>query len=1257
MQRLNATVFALCTIGIAGQLFGQEPEFTDQQLEFFEAKVRPILVKHCYECHGPDADEFSGSLSLASRKDILKGGDSGPAVVPGKPDESLLIDSISYEDLYEMPPAGKMPDKDIEVLTKWVEMGAPWPKASDVAVEREGELNIQERINEHWCWQSITSPAIPAVKQKDWPMQSLDFFILNQLESKGLVPATPADRRTLIRRAYFDLVGLPPTPEQIESFVNDRSPKAFEKVVDELLASPHFGERWARHWMDLTRYAETCGHEFDYPLPYAHQYRDYLIRAFNVDVPYDKFITEHIAGDLIDNPRIHPTEKFNESVLGTGFWFLGEATHGPVDVKGDEAGRVDNQIDVMTKTFLGLTVACARCHDHKFDAISTKDYYALAGFLQSSRRQEVMMDVGGKIGEAKDAIRPTVESADKLVAETLRSIGATDVEQLAQYLQAASGIYADDTQINGGEEIVLEGEKLKTVETTGGSLTNQRINPTNNFKWSQNEQSWWRDAKVGDTWKLELPVSVGGQYEVFFDLTKARDYAIVEVFVDDKKLGDQVDLYDANLSKTGRISFGKHEFASGNRSLVFKVVGHNENAIPARMVGIDYVVLRPVPETPEQNPTLRTVTSEARRFSLDQKKLQRFVDAFKSPLAQNNNHPLYSLVKAAALDDDFNAKAAGRIQNGLKKSESQAVQRREEATLFADFDNTEPEGWFFTGEAYDEDNTNATTFDASTSGMPVALSGTSHSGRYGGKFYGVLRSPTFKIQSDKIHLRMNAKNAQVRLIIDGFEMDRYNALLFNGVTTNHNTDGQYQWVTLAGDIRNYHGHRAYLEIKDHSNGFVSIDEIWFSNGAAPSDFPSEIAQQAIENSSKIEELCRKTADGILGSVRSDDVSASDRYFASNALVNTLNADFVVSVQEIVDRIDSMDIPQPQFAVGMTEGTPENEYVFVRGNHKSLGPVAPRKLITALTDEETFAEKNLSGSGRMKLAREIATIKNPLTARVAVNRVWHHLTGRGIVESVDNFGVLGKAPTHPELLDFLSKQFVEDGWSMKRLIRRIMLSRTYQLASTTHPENVEKIKTIDPDNNYLHQARVRRLQGEVIRDSLLAIAGRLDRKMYGPSVPVYLTPFMQGRGRPGKSGPMDGNGRRSVYLAVRRNFLSPMMLAFDTPIPFNTIGKRNVSNVPAQALIMMNNPLVIEMSEQWGKQIAQSDLTTDARIEGIYVTALGRKPSEKERELALAFLGNQATEYAIDQEQLKNDARPWSDLCHVVFNVKEFIYLK
>ena len=237
----------------------------------------------------------------------------------------------------------------------------------------------------------------PNLKDGSRATSAIDAFLLAKLDEAGLERANPADKKTLIRRATFDLIGLPPTPEEVAAFQADPSADAFAKVVDRLLASPHFGERWARHWLDLVRYAETLGHEFDYPLTDAWRYRDYVIRALNADVPYDQFLREHIAGDLLSPPRLHPTEGYNESIIATAFWYLGEALHAPVDSQADYATRIDNQIDVVSKTFLGLTVACARCHDHKFDAISTKDYYALAGYVTSSHQQLALLDPGGRI--------------------------------------------------------------------------------------------------------------------------------------------------------------------------------------------------------------------------------------------------------------------------------------------------------------------------------------------------------------------------------------------------------------------------------------------------------------------------------------------------------------------------------------------------------------------------------------------------------------------------------------------------------------------------------------------------------------------------------------------------------------------------------------------------------------------------------------------------------------------------------------------
>jgi hypothetical protein len=373
--------------------------------EFFERKVRPVLLANCTNCHG--AEKQKGGLRLDSREALLKGGDTGPAVVEKDAAKSALVQAVKYDGDTKMPPKGKLADADIDTLAAWVNGGAPWP--ADVAKAAGGKneaFDVAARAKAHWSFQPVKQVAPPG---KGNP---IDAFLLVKLSDNGLSFAPPAEKRVLVRRLYFDLVGLPPTPEEVAAFVNDASPDAYEKLVEKLLASPHYGERWGRHWLDLVRYAETHGHEFDFEIPDAWRYRDYVVRALNADVPFDRFVTEHLAGDLLPGPRRHPKDGANESILGTGFWFLHEAKHSPVDSRADQADRIDNMIDVFGKAVLGLTVSCARCHDHKFDPIATKDYYALFGVLTSARYQRAVIDDEAGTVKVLDAIRAGREQAN-----------------------------------------------------------------------------------------------------------------------------------------------------------------------------------------------------------------------------------------------------------------------------------------------------------------------------------------------------------------------------------------------------------------------------------------------------------------------------------------------------------------------------------------------------------------------------------------------------------------------------------------------------------------------------------------------------------------------------------------------------------------------------------------------------------------------------------------------------------------------------
>ena len=358
---------------------------------FFEAKVRPVLVTHCGKCHA--GGKAKAGFLTDSRAALVGGGDSGPGVVPGDSDAGTLLSAVRYADPDRaMPPKGKLPPEVIRDLETWVAAGAPWPDAGASAAAPKAAFDLAGRKAAHWAWQPLSPTPAPAVRDQNWRRDPVDAFILAKLEAKGLAPAPPVPAAAWLRRVTFALTGLPPTLAEQDAFAADHSAAAREKVVDRLLASPRYGETWGRHWLDLARYAESRGHEADLTIPNAYQYRDAVVRAVNADVAYDQFLREQLAGDVLPNPRLDPASGANESVALSAFWHLGEEVHSPVDVRQDQADRLDNRIDVFGKAVLGLTVACARCHDHKFDAISARDYAAIFGLIQPGTVRQVRID-------------------------------------------------------------------------------------------------------------------------------------------------------------------------------------------------------------------------------------------------------------------------------------------------------------------------------------------------------------------------------------------------------------------------------------------------------------------------------------------------------------------------------------------------------------------------------------------------------------------------------------------------------------------------------------------------------------------------------------------------------------------------------------------------------------------------------------------------------------------------------------------------
>lgn len=384
MTRVPLNILLCAVLSVANTLpfgFGQEP--SKEGLAFFESRIRPLLVKHCYECHSQEAGNAKGGLQLDSRESIALGGDSGEAIEAGKPQSSLLIESVSYSNpKLRMPPKYKLSDDEIEDLEAWIEMGAPDPRSDKGATPKSYAIDW-EAGKKHWAYQPIRLPAIPQVKNPDWVRDELDHFIMAKLDANQIVPVKDANRFALIRRISLDLTGLPPTVKEVRDFVQDPAPddEALPKVVDHYLKTSAFGERWGRYWLDIARYADSVGKTRNIPFPYAWKYRNYVINSFNQDKPYDEFIREQIAGDLIHSKNDHDWE---ENLTATGFLALGSMDLNERDVEQFSLDRIDDQLDTIGRAILGSTIACARCHDHKFDPIAQTDYYALAGIFAST---------------------------------------------------------------------------------------------------------------------------------------------------------------------------------------------------------------------------------------------------------------------------------------------------------------------------------------------------------------------------------------------------------------------------------------------------------------------------------------------------------------------------------------------------------------------------------------------------------------------------------------------------------------------------------------------------------------------------------------------------------------------------------------------------------------------------------------------------------------------------------------------------------
>jgi hypothetical protein len=1048
-------------------------------LELFEQRIRPVLVEHCYACHN-SSERSEGGLALDFREGLRTGGDSGPVLDLDQPERSLLLKALRHEGELRMPQEGpRLSPEIIADFSRWIALGANDPRdvpptQSQLAAATSWE-SIREQRRRWWSFQPLTRPLPPEVNDQQWSDHAVDRFLLAKMENAGLHPTRQASHRTVIRRLYFTLTGLPPTPAEIDEFEADTSPAAYDRLVDRLLASPAFGERWARHWMDWFRYAESHGSEGNPAIPNAWRYRDYLIRALNDDVPYDQLIREHIAGDLLPQPRINRELGINESALGIGHLRFVEHGYAPTDPQEELVRTTENQIDVLSKAVLGLTVACARCHDHKFDPISQRDFYALYGIMTSCRPAQITVDTTQQQNRHKVELRA--------LKREIKGALATDWLESAP---ALAGLLAEAPRASAPEEL-------------------------------QDQEA----AKKWSPWQ------------------------------------------------------------------------------------------------------------------------QRVNEAVQQGLS----NPLYPWIRLRAPGE----RALPEVWQELRaawQASSDAVRRREETLAKRGWDlrGRDLDEWFFHGVGLEGAAVAAGEFRLPVEGDRVVANiypAGVYSHLLSSKHSAVLTSPDFRAAAGSLWIRALGHRSRAR-----YAMQHY-ARVAGPIYQSHRLDrDEIQWYRF--DMTYWEGDQAYLEFATAADLPVEAeneDRSWFgvtqvaitdAGQPPPLDEPAEFISPLMEvaagrmpdSADQVAAWYVTALERVVRAWRDDQMTDAEAnflgYFVRHDLLpNTLSE--LPAVAPLVARYRQLEaeVPVPTRAPGVLEAQAHDERLMVRGSHQQRGDVVPRGFLEFL-DPAAF---ETAGSGRLDLAERLVDPANPLTTRVIVNRVWHYVFGRGIVASADNFGRLGDAPTHPELLDYLAERFVADGYSLKKLIRLLVTSRAFGMDSAPTAAS----RQLDSENRLLSHMRVRRLEAEAIRDAILAVSGRLDRKMYGAP---------EG----------DPSARRSVYVAVRRNELNPFLAVFDAPAPFSTTGRRDATNVPAQSLAMMNDAFVRESAIAWSNRLStMGGLDSDAaRIDYAFRGALGRSATSQEKAATLAYL---------KQLQTSGESEPrWCDVLQAVFAFKEFIYL-
>ncbi len=1264
---MNATAVWIFVFCLPLNAFAQS-----QQEAQFENEIRPVLVEVCFSCHGANG-KVSGGLKVDGRDALVLGGDTGPAIVPGKPDESLLIRAIQrHEDVSAMPPDKEqaLTQSQVNAFTQWIADGALWPAASETF-----------RSKSHWSLEPISNPPIPPVGNAGWVKTSVDAFVLARQEAEGVRPVAPADRIALIRRATFDLTGLPPDPADVQAFVLDPSEHAFETVVERLLRSPHYGERWGRHWLDVVRYADTAGETADYPVDLAWKYRNYVIDAFNQDKPYDQFLREQIAGDILAHAG--PVERYAEQVIATGF--LAISRRFGFDSENYHHLTIQDTIDTLGQSVLGLSLGCARCHDHKFDAISMRDYYGLYGIFDSTRYPFPGSEQKGKM-RSMAALVPTQSATAKLrqFERRLATIGSHlqkhqqpvpsavlrvlndidgDFELQAPAAGGSNGVLVSPWIYDGPVSVTNDAQSPFKNVFLGGKVGTTIEENSTAYHFSQSidasfpskgQQLFFNcdfrvDPKTPNAKTMRHRLSLGAaDAQPWLELYIGADgvYATSEVGAEPLAKLQPAVWYNLQVS------------ADGDRPQLFQ----------CRLSSAESTVDFGLPALPTA--TINPIT----------RMLLKFASPVTASPAAQGNYPSIRIDNLAVQSEPF---SPATISLPI---DPEMVEPSEVQGLESELQSLVGLGGDF--ELHSDNQPPMTPWGAGPNSV-VKVSGTA-------------QSPLTNFSGeDKLGIEMPN-----RADYDGFGVTLprkwlrettplvHAAFEFCSFDSRVRGDGTWRFYLGQGPGQSaaielfFNANGLFARFGDHRERLVDLEpgrwyRIELKLDLAMNSYTGVLLPSA--GGPPIKPFGGPVASGWNGTVDYSFIDSYghipgvrpglrvDNYFIDEAA--PLPLEQALAPAKVQSRLEALAKSRQlqerlalarqrltvvsteanqmlesgpfDLAYAVAEGTPQDARIQNRGEPSNRGDIVPRGFIQAVGGQSI--EDRRAGSGRLELARWITSDSNPLTARVMANRIWHFHFGRGLVRTPNDFGVRGAPPTHPELLDHLATQFKANGYSMRFMHRLIMLSATYQQAVVG-----SDVANIERDQRLYVGFQRRRLSAEEIRDSILFVSGELDvQPGHGHEFPSWVTGPSYSQHVPFRA--VYEHKKRSIYLMTQRIKRHPFLALFDGPDPNASTPARLGTTVPTQALFFLNDPFLHQTTAAWADRLSAREPSIEAGFKQAFLKTMSREPRPDELADAMEFANRYRAELTASGGD-RPDQQTTAAMLRMLLSSNEFLHV-